>query len=101
MILTGKYTAFSPDLSTYFGEANLANYNSETAKQILNDVNNIREEKTLKEKYNNLVDIYKEDIPYIYLYWNRSSLICSSKLMGDIKPNRYNLFYKINTWYRQ
>lgn len=101
MILTGKYTALSPDLSTYFGEANLANYNNETAKQILNDVNNIREEKTLKEKYNNLIDIYKEEVPYIYLYWNRSSLICSSKLMGDIKPNRYNLFYKINTWYRQ
>ncbi len=101
MILTGKYTALSPDLSTYFGESNLANYNNEIAKQILNDVNNIREEKTLKEKYNSLIDIYKEDVPYVYLYWNRSSLICSSKLMGDIKPNRYNLFYNINTWYRQ
>lgn len=101
MILTGKYTALSPDLSSYFGEGNLANYNNETAKQILNDVKNIREEKTLKEKYNNLANIYKEDMPYVYLYWNRSSLICSSKLMGDIKPNRYNLFYNIDTWYRQ
>ncbi len=101
MILTGKYTALSPNLSSYFGEENLANYNNETAKQILNDVKNIREEKILKEKYNNLIDIYKEDMPYVYLYWNRSSLICSSELMGDIKPNRYNLFYKINTWYRQ
>lgn len=101
IILTGKYTAFSPDLSSYFGEGNLANYDNETARQILNEVKNIREEKTLKEKYNNLIDIYKEDMPYVYLYWNRSSLICSSKLMGDIKPNRYNLFYNINTWYRQ
>lgn len=101
MILTGKYVSLSPDVSSYFGEGNLANYNSETAKQILTDVNNIREEKILKEKYNNLADIYKEDMPYVYLYWNRGSLICSSKLMGDIKPNRYNLFYKINTWYRQ
>ncbi len=101
IILTGKYTALSPDLSSYFGEGNLANYNNETAKRILTEVNNIREEKTLKEKYNNLVDIYKEDMPYVYLYWNRSSLIYSSKLMGDIKPNRYNLFYNIDTWYRQ
>lgn len=101
MILTGKYTALSPDLSTYFGESNLANYNNEMAKQILNEVNDIKEEKTLKEKYNTLIDIYKKDVPYVYLYWNRSSLICSSKLMGDIKPNRYNLFYNIDTWYRQ
>ncbi len=101
IILTGKYVPLSPDLSSYFGDNNLANYNNEIAKQILNDINHIREEKVLKEKYNNLIDIYKEDIPYVYLYWNRSSLVCSSKLMGDIKPNRYNLFYNIDTWYRQ
>lgn len=101
IILTGKYTSFSPDLSSYFEDGNLANYNNETVKKLLNEVNNIREEKTLKEKYNNIIDIYKEDMPYVYLYWNRSSLVCSSKLMGDIKPNRYNLFYNIDTWYRQ
>ncbi len=101
IILTGKYTSFSPDLSSYFEDGNLANYNNETVKKLLNEVNNIREEKTLKEKYNNIIDIYKEDMPYVYLYWNRSSLVCSSKLMGDIKPNMYNLFYNIDTWYRQ
>ena len=101
IILTGKYTSFSPDLTSYFGELNLANYNNETVKQILNDVKNIREEKILKEKYNNLINIYKEDMPYVYLYWNRGSLVCSSKLMGDIRPNKYNLFCNIDTWYRQ
>lgn len=101
IILTGKYTSLSPDLTSYFGEGNLSNYNNENISKILNEVKDVREENILKEKYNNLIDIYKEDMPYVYLYWNRSSLICSSKLMGDIKPNRYNLFFNINTWYRQ
>lgn len=101
MILTGKYVSYSPDLSTYFGENNLANYSNDTAKQIIGDINNISDEKILKEKYNQLIDIYKQDMPYIYLYYSRDTLICSPKLVGDIKPNNYNLFYNIGTWYRQ
>lgn len=101
MILTGKYIPYSPDLSSYFGEGNLANYNNQTAMQIIDDINNITDEKTLKDKYNELIDIYKQDMPYIFLYYNRRTLICSQKLFGDIKPNSYNLFYNIGTWYRQ
>lgn len=101
IILTGKYTSFSPDLSSYFGENNLANYNNETVKNILEEISNITDEKKLKEKYSELIEKYKQDMPYVYLYYNRSTLICSSRLMGDIKPNKYNLFNNIETWYRQ
>lgn len=101
IILTGKYISYSPDLSSYFGENNLSNYNNDIAKQIINDINNITDEKILKEKYNQLIEIYKQDMPYVYLYYNKNSLICNSKLMGDIKPNNYNLFYNIETWYKQ
>lgn len=101
MILTGKYTSFSPDLSTYFGVENLANYNNDTVNQLLNEVNNISEDKLLKEKYNKLIEIYNEERPYVYLYYNRSTFVYSQRLLGDIKPNNYNLFYNIGSWYRQ
>lgn len=101
IILTGKYIPYSPDLSSYFSEGNLANYNNETVRQLINEINNITDEKMLKDKYNQLIDTYKQDMPYIFLYYNRSTLICSPKLVGDIRPNSYNLFYNIGTWYRQ
>ena len=70
MIITGTYIPYSPDLSTYFGENNLANYENEQVNNIMKELNNITDEKTLKEKYNELIKIYKEEMPYIYLYYN-------------------------------
>ena len=35
MILCGNYVGTSPDLTTYFGENNLANYINEEAKTLL------------------------------------------------------------------
>lgn len=101
MILTGKYTSLSPDLSSYFGTGNLANYNNGNINQIISEMNNINDEKILKEKINQLIEVYKQDMPYVYLYNNRSTLIYSTKLMGDVNPNNYNIFYNIGSWYRQ
>ncbi len=101
IILTGVYSAYSPNLSTYFGENNIANYQNETVNNLVQEIKNITDEKVLKEKYNSLIDIYKDEMPYIYLYYNRETLICSPNLRGDINPNAYNLFYNIESWYRQ
>ena len=99
MILTGKYISYSPDLSSYFKDGNLANYNNDEMKKLIEEINNVTDEKVLKEKYNKLIEIYKQEVPYIYLYYNRGTLIYSSKLMGDIKPNNYSIFYNINTYF--
>ena len=101
MILTGVYTPYSPDLTTYFGENNLANFNNQEANNIIKEVNNITDEKLLKEKYNQLINIYKEEMPYIFLYNNRKTLVYSLNLMGEITPNNYNIFYNMGSWYRQ
>lgn len=101
MILTGKYIPLSPDVSSYFLEGNLANYNNENINQIISEISNINDENVLKEKTNELVEIYKKDMPYVYLYYNRKTLIYSTKLMGDIKPNNYNIYCNIGSWYRQ
>lgn len=101
MILTGVYTSYSPDLTTYFGKNNLANFNNDEVNSIMQEINNITDEKLLKEKYIRLEEIYTEQIPYIFLYHSKNTLICSPKLIGDIQPNTYNLFFNIDTWYRE
>lgn len=101
LILTGIIRGYSPDLTRYFGDGNLANFDNEEAMNILNDLKNITDKKIIKERYNRLIQIYEDEQPYIGLYYNRNSIICTLNLMGSIDSNIYNIFYNINDWYRE
>ena len=61
----------SPNLNTFFGNGNLANYSNEEVNNIMNEVKNTNDENVLKEKYKRLIEIYKTDMPYISLYNNK------------------------------
>ena len=54
IILCSNYLGISPDMTTFFGEGNLANYSNEEITQIMNEVKNTTDEKILKEKYEKL-----------------------------------------------
>lgn len=101
LLLTGIYNSFSPDLTYFFGENNIANYYNETAVQILKEINSITDEILLQQKINELYKIYQEEVPYINLYRNRETTAYSQKLTGNIEANCYNIFYNIEDWYRQ
>ena len=101
IIITGVYSGFSPDISYYFGENNIANFYNEEINQIIDEVKNIQEERVLKEKYERIIQIYEENIPYVFLYQNKNTLIYRPNLVGDINPNRYNVYEGIGSWYRQ
>lgn len=101
MILTGVYSGLSPDLSPYFGGNNIANFSNEEIKNLINDVKNIQDEKVLKEKYSRIVEIYEEEMPYVFLYHSKNTLVYSPNLVGELNPNRYNVYEGIGTWYRQ
>lgn len=90
----------SPNMSTFFGDNNIANYSNEDVKNIMNEVKNTTDENTLKEKYAKLAEIYKSDIPYISLYNNKYNVAYSSSLVGEIKPNWFYQFYEIENWYK-
>lgn len=98
--LCGINLSLSPDLETFFGENNLSNYSNEEVSNIINEVKNTTDENILQEKYKKLIEIYKNDIPYISLYSNRYVVAYNSGLVGDISPNWYNLFYGIEGWYK-
>jgi len=89
-----------PNLSTFFGEGNMANYTNEEVTNIMNEVKNTTDENILKEKYKKLSEIYKTDIPYISLYNNRYIVAYNSGLVGEITPNWFYQFYGIEGWYK-
>ena len=101
MIITGINNGYSPDLSYFFGKNNIANYENEEMTSILNEVKNISDENTLKEKYNRIVQIFEDEMPYICLYRNIDKVVYSIRLTGSIIPNNYTVYNNFETWYRQ
>lgn len=100
MILCSSYLPISPDLTTFFGEGNLANYTNDEINQIMNEVKNTNDENALKEKYQKLEQIYNTQIPYISLCNSKYNILYNSNLIGDVAPNWYNVFYNIEGWYK-
>lgn len=98
--LCSNYVSPSPNLNTYFGEGNLANYSNDEVNDIMNEIKNTTDENVLKEKYKRLIEIYKSDIPYVGLYSNKYVVAYNSELVGDVNPNWFYQFYGIEGWYK-
>jgi len=98
MILCGTYIGTSPDLTRYFGEENLAQFQNEEVKTIINDLKNITDEELLKQKYKRLYEIYANEVPYISLYHSYDITAYSKNLVGSISANWYNMFLNISNW---
>jgi len=100
MILCSINLSLTPDMTTFFGDNNIANYQNDEVKSIMEEVKNTTDKNTLKEKYKKIAEIYKEDSPYISLYNNKFTVAYSTGLKGDVTPNWYNVFYNIANWYK-
>ncbi|MCI8362008.1 MAG: hypothetical protein HFJ41_02520 [Clostridia bacterium] len=100
MILTGVYNSYSPNVETFFGPNNLQNYKNEELNAILTDVKNIKDENLLKEKYDKILEIYNNELPFLSLYRSKSTVIRSQKLAGELTPNNYFSYYNFYTWSR-
>lgn len=100
MLLCSVNLSYSPNIETFLGKNNMANYVNDEVNTILDEVKNTTDENTLKERYKRLAEIYKEDVPYISLYNNKFTVCFHSNLKGDTNPNWYNIFYNIAGWYK-
>lgn len=100
MAICSTYVSPSPNLDTYFGENNLANYSNDEVNSIRSEVMNTTDENVIKERYQRLIEIYKTDIPYISLYFNKYTVAYSSEIAGEITPNWFYQFYGIEGWYK-
>lgn len=101
LILLNNNYGYSPSLQKFFGDDNLSKYNNDEIKNILDDVRYIRDENEVKQRYSRIIEIYNDEVPYISLFFNTNTMIYSNSLRGTINPNSYNLFYNIETWYRE
>ena len=100
LLLATAQVAASPDLTTYFGENNLSNYSNGEVSSIMQEVSNTADENVLKEKYARLKEIYKTDVPYVSLYFNKNVALYTTNLAGEVNPNWFNLFYNVENWYK-
>ncbi|MBR3133650.1 MAG: ABC transporter substrate-binding protein [Clostridia bacterium] len=100
-IIVNMNTAFSPNINTYLGNGNISNYSNEEMNGLLNEVNNIGEDSTMKEKYKKIVEIYNSDMPFISLARRNKVVIYNTNLVGVSKPTAYNIYSHIERWYRK
>lgn len=101
LLLTGITYSYSPNLNLYFNENNIANYKGE---DIINNLKKLEESSNIEEQrkfLSQVISKYNEDVPYIMLYYNQSTLLYSKNLIGKMTPNSYNIFYNIEEWYRE
>lgn len=99
MMLCSINQGLSPDLTTYFGGNNLADFYTSETNDIMSYINNIKDENELRSKYQRLYEIYNEEVPYIGIARNKIIAIKNTELVGDIRANWYNMFYNIGEWY--
>lgn len=92
MILKKQTVPIIPDISIYFN-------NEETKEEILK-ISNIENKAILKQEYDEIIEKYYEEKPFISLYFNNYIILHNSKLKGDFSGNWYNIFYNIDTWYK-
>ena len=100
MIITGVYNSYSPNLNSFLSNGNLQNYTNEELEKNLKEVNNINDENILKEKYKRIEEIYYDEMPFIGLYRNKTYIVKSRLLSGEILGNNYFSYYNLENWNR-
>ena len=101
LMVSGVYNSYSPELDYFLGEGNIENYINTEVTTLLSEMQNITDAKLLQEKMNRVVEICKQEVPWIGLYRSQNQVIYSTSVMGNITPNNYNYFYGINSWVRR
>ena len=101
ILLTGVYNGYSPDLTYFYGENNIANYSNETVNQIIKEIKDISDIKKLEECYKNLINITKDECPYISIYRNKNYMLINQNVVGNFNPTCYGIFNYFETWNRE
>lgn len=99
MMLGSIQQPIAPDLTIYFGDNNLANYNNAEVNEIMGYLKNITDENELKSKYQRLYEIYNNEVPYIGIARNKILVVKNTDLVGEVRANWYSMFYNIKEWY--
>ena len=92
LILKKQTTTITPDISQYFSE--------EKMKKQIKQAHEIENKQILKQKYQQILNEYKEQMPFISLFFDSYIILHNNKLKGDFSGNWYNIFYNVDGWYK-
>ena len=101
ILLTGIYNSYKPDLSYFFNSGNISNYTNDDIISMLSSSMSTKNYDALKNNYQKIYSIYKDEVPFIGLYRNKTVTVSSQSLVGEIITNNYNSYYGISGWYRR
>ena len=101
VLFTGVYNGYSPDVSYFYGDGNIANYSNDEVSTILNEVKNITNQKNLEDKFKVLIEKTKDDCAYISLYRNMNFLLVNQNVVGNFEPNNFRIFYNFESFNRK
>ena len=69
-------------------------------KKQIKQANDIENKQILKQKYQQILNEYKEQMPFISLFFDSYIILHNNKLKGDFSGNWYNIFYNVDGWYK-
>ncbi len=99
VILTGIQNGISPDVSYFFGEGNVANYQNDTALELVHNARKtITDAETLQGIYGQLIELYNKEMPFLGLYRNKQTLVTNQSISGEMTPTFYTSYYHFETW---
>lgn len=101
ILLTGVYNGYSPELNSFLGEGNLANYENTEINTLLEEVSTMSSEDLQKEVYKKIAETWRREVPYLGLYRNQVTVAYGQTVRGDVTPNSYSILYQFSQWYRQ
>ena len=92
LILKKQVVPIVPDISIYFED--------EESKKEIQTINEIENKEILKQKYKEILEEYYKQQPFISLFFNNYIILTNENLKGDFSGNWYNIFYNVDTWYK-
>ena len=101
MLITGVYNSYSPNLNYYLGQNNISNYYNENILSIMNSGISSKNTAGLRENYKEILNTYKDEVPFIGLTRNKNITVVNQSLIGEVEPNNYSTYYNMENWYRK
>jgi len=95
MILCDDTLGIFPDIKKY------VNINNSEIQELTKNIENIEDKKILKDTYEEILKKHKDEKSMICLTFDTIVLLHNSNVKGNFKANWYNIFYNIDTWYKE
>ncbi|MCH5184998.1 MAG: peptide ABC transporter substrate-binding protein [Oscillospiraceae bacterium] len=80
---------------------NYFTYSNPNMDKLLDDIGMITDKQALVSYYSDICSLFIDDAPFIPLFFREGTLICSTRIVGEILPGPENVFANIYEWYIQ